>query len=302
MLFRSLNLSDFDFKIEGKNIQYGLNSIKGVSDKVIESLIDFREASFENKYDVFIAAKDCGVNIGTMSAFIQAGLLDSFVTTDRCRLVLEAQTFNILTDREKRNIIELGSRFEYDVLNTIHYCRKENCPADDGRVLFADRRFNTFKKKYEPYKSIYNLNSSHIKYANWHFESKLLGYSYSHNIREIFSAGDSASFKTSEDIRNSRERSRVKFVGEVFDITKRTSRNGNKYARIELQDEVGNVCGLFLDSDREERLTEYLNSGKKLPKKGEVAIIVGSVGEDIIFLDKVETIQEKIYMKLSELK
>ena len=153
-----LNLSDFDFKIEGKNIRYGLNSIKGVSGKVIESLIDFRESRFENKYDVFIAAKDCGVNIGTMSAFIQAGLLDSFVSSDRCRLVLEAQTFNILTDREKRNIIELGPKFNYDVLNTIHDCKSNDTPADDGRVLFADRRFNTFKKKYDPYRNIYRIS------------------------------------------------------------------------------------------------------------------------------------------------
>jgi len=297
-----LNLSDFDFKIEGKNIRYGLNSIKGVSEKVIESLIDFRESKFHNKYDVFIAAKDCGVNIGTMSAFIQAGLLDSFVTSDRCRLVLEAQTFNILTDREKRNVIELGEKFNYDILNTIHSCRSENTPADDGRVLFPDRRFNTFKKKYEPYKSIYEQNSSHIKFANWHFETQLLGYSYSYNIRQIFTSGDEPSFNTSEEIRNSPERRRVKFVGDITDIVKRTSRNGNKYARLEMQDEVGSVCGLFLDSDREERLTDFLNSGKKLPKKGNIAIIVGNVGEDIVFVDKIETIEEKIYMKLSELK
>jgi DNA polymerase-3 subunit alpha len=297
-----LNLSNFDFKIEGSNIRYGLNSIKGVSDKVIESLIDFRESSFENKYDIFIAAKDCGVNIGTMSAFIQAGLLDSFVSSDRCRLVLEAQSFNILTDREKRNVIELGPKFDFDVLKTIHSCRSENTPADDGRVLFADRRFNTFKKKYDPYKNIYEQNSSHIKFANWFFETKLLGYSYSYNIREIFVSGDEASFKTSEEVRNSEERKRIKFVGDVTEVTKRTSRNGNKYARIELQDELGSVCGLFLDSDREERLTEYLNSGKKLPKKGGIAIITGSVGEDIVFIDKIETIEEKIYMKLSEIK
>jgi len=251
---------------------------------------------------VFIAAKDCGVNIGTMSAFVQAGLLDSFVSSDRCRLVLEAQSFNILTDREKRNIIELGPKFDYDILKTIHNCRSENTPADDGRVLFADRRFGTFKKKYDQYKNIYELNSSHIKFANWYFETKLLGYSYSYNIREIFTSGDAASFKTSNEVRNSPERGRIKFVGEVTDVTKRTSRSGNKYARIEMQDELGSVCGLFLDSSREERLTDYLNSGKKLPKKGEVAIIIGSVGEDVIFVDKVETIQEKIYMKLSELK
>ena len=192
--------------------------------------------------------------------------------------------------------------FDFDVLKTIHHCRSENMPADDGRVLFPDRRFNTFKKKYDPYKNIYEQNSSHIKFANWYFETKLLGYSYSHNIREIFTSGDEASFKTSEEVRNSVDRRTVKFVGEVTDITKRTSRNGNKYARIEMQDELGPVCGLFLDSDREERLTDYLNSGKKLPKKGSVAIIVGSVGEDIVFVNQVETIEEKIYMKLSELK
>lgn len=297
-----LNLSDFDFKIEGNDIRYGLNSIKGVSGKIIESLIEFRENKFENKYDVFIAAKDCGVNIGTMSAFIQAGLLDSFVVTDRCRLVLEAQTFNILTDREKRNVIELGSRFDFDVLNTIQHFKENNSPADDGRVLFAERRFNTFKKKYTPYKKIYEQNTSHIKYANWHFEEKLLGYSYSHNIRDIFSAGDSVSFHTSEDIANSSARRRIKFVGTVTDVIKRTSRNGNKYARLEMQDDVGSVCGLFLDSDRNERLTEYISSGKKLPSKGDVAIITGDVGEDIVFVDSINTVKEKIYMKLSELK
>ena len=297
-----LNLSDFDFKIEEKNIRYGLNSIKGVSGKVIESLIEFRETRFDNKYDIFIAAKDCGVNIGTMSAFIQAGLIDSFVTKDRCRLVLEAQTFNILTDREKRNIIELGERFDYDVLNTIQHCKKEAIPADDGRPLFAERRFGTFKKKYDPYKRIYEQNTSHIKFANWFFEEKLLGYSYSYNVRDIFSAGDSRSFHTSEQVRHSSPRRRVKFVGTVVDIMKRTSRNGNKYARLEMQDELGPVCGLFLDSDREERLTEYLSSGKVLPKKGDVAIITGDVGDDIVFVDTINTIQEKIYMKLSELK
>ncbi len=69
-----------------------------------------------------------------------------------------------------------------------------------------------------------------------------------------------------------------------------------------MQDELGSVCGLFLDSNSNERLTEYLNSGKTLPKKGDIAIITGSVGDDIVFVDSIKTIEEKIYMKLSELK
>ena len=57
-----LNKSDIDFKIEGKDIRYGLNSIKGVSEKVLINLLDFREGSFANKYEVFVVAKQVGLN------------------------------------------------------------------------------------------------------------------------------------------------------------------------------------------------------------------------------------------------
>ena len=295
-----LNKSDIDFKIEGKNIRYGLNSIKGVSTKVLESLLEFREESFDNKYEVFLSAKQAGLNIGTLSALIQAGLLDSFVSSNRPRLVLEAQTFNILTDREKRNLIELGPNYDYDIINSIHDVRKQEMVGDDNRKIFAPKRFETFKKKFSPYKKIYEMNKEHTKYANWYFEEKLLGYSYSHNIREVFSyEGD---FNSSDVVKDLPERANVKFVGVLTDIIRRTSRNGNKYARMNFQDEGGAIDGLFLDSQRAARLTDYLDSGKKLPQKGDVVIIYGSKGDDVVFVDKVFPLKDKIYMKLSELK
>tara|TARA_R100001591_G_scaffold27031_1_gene37366 strand:- start:3773 stop:6328 length:2556 start_codon:yes stop_codon:yes gene_type:complete len=295
-----LNKSDIDFKIEGKNIRYGLNSIKGVSTKVLESLLEFREESFDNKYEVFISAKQAGLNIGTLSALIQAGLLDSFVSSNRCRLVLEAQTFNILTDREKRNLISLGEEYNYDIITAIHDTRKKDMVGDDNRKMFADRRFETFRKKFSPYKEIFEMNRQHLKYANWFFEEKLLGYSYSHNIRQVFSYEDE--FHSSEVIRDLPERSNIKFVGVLTDIMRRTSRNGNKYARLAIQDEVGSVNGLFLDSDQESRLTDYLDSGKKLPVKNDIIIIYGSKGDDVVFVDKIFPLKDKIYMKLSEVK
>ena len=88
----------------------------------------------------------------------------------------------------------------------------------------------------------------------------------------------------------------------VTDIIKRTSRNGNKYARLQIQDESGMVNGLFLDSNREQRFTDYLNSGKKLPKKSDITIIHGIVGDDVVFINKIFPISDKIYMKLSEIK
>ena len=295
-----LNKSDIDFKIEGKNIRYGLNSIKGVSTKVLQSLLDFREESFSNKYEIFLSAKQASLNIGTLSALVQAGLLDSFVKSNRPRLVLEAQTFNILTDREKRNFVALGEQDDYDIINSIHNAKKGDMVGDDNRKIFSEKRFNTFRKKYQPYKDIYEMNKEHIKYANWFFEEKLLGYSYSHNIREVFSYEDD--FNSADDVKELGDRANVKFVGVLTDIMRRTSRNGNKYARLTMQDEGGVLEGLFLDGSRDARLTNYLDSGKKLPKKSDVVIIYGSKGDDIVFIDKIFPLKDKIYMKLSELK
>tara|TARA_Y100001973_G_C5208106_1_gene343181 strand:+ start:2761 stop:5316 length:2556 start_codon:yes stop_codon:yes gene_type:complete len=295
-----LNKSDIDFKIEGKNIRYGLNSIKGVSDKVLTSLLEFREDSFANKYEVFLSAKQAGVNIGTLSALIQAGLLDSFVQSSRSRLVLEAQTFNTLTDREKRNFIALGDKYNYDILEAIHDTSKSGAVGDDNRKMFTEKRFGTFKKKFQPYKDIYEMNIRHVKYANWYFEEKLLGYSYSHTVREIFDNGQD--FTAAVEMRDMPDRAHVKFVGTITDIIRRTSRNGNKYARITLQDESGMVNGLFLDSARDQRLSNYLESGKKLPKKADIIIIHGTLGDDVVFIDKIFPLKDKIYMKLSDVK
>ena len=295
-----LNKSDIDFKVEGKNIRYGLNSIKGVSDKVLVSLLEFREDFFKNKYEVFISAKQAGLNIGVLSALIQAGLLDSFVSSNRCRLVLEAQTFNILTDREKRNFILLGEYYEHDILNAIFDVYKNSRVGDDNRKVMAERRFQTFKKKYNPYRAIYDMNKNHIKYANWFFEEKLLGYSYSHTIRDVHAHEED--FMSALQIKSSMQRSPIKFVGFVTDVIKRVSRNGNKYARLQIQDESGVVNALFLDSNNDQKFTNFLNSGKKLPKKGDVTVIHGVTGDDVVFVNLVKPINDKIYMKLSEVK
>jgi len=79
-----------------------------------------------------------------------------------------------------------------------------------------------------------------------------------HNIREVFNYEDD--FNSSEVVNDLSERANVKFVGVLTDIIRRTSRNGNKYARMNFQDEAGTIDGLFLDSQRAPRLTNYLDS------------------------------------------
>jgi DNA polymerase III alpha subunit len=145
-----------DFAIEGNNIRYGLGNIKGVSDATLEKLVEFRghNNEFENKYDLFLSAKECGINIGVLSGLIQGGLVDSFCSyaddiPNRSRLVLEAQAFNILTAREKRNIQHLGEKFDYDVLNTIHAAIKDKMIGDSKKQdSNLSRRSTTNTKKY----------------------------------------------------------------------------------------------------------------------------------------------------------
>lgn len=116
--------SQMDFSIEGENIRFGLNAIKGVSKKSLQNVLDFRDKERSTKYDIFLTAKQAGINIGILSALIQAGALDSGEYS-RSRLVLEAQTFNKLTDTEKRNFVALGEEHGYDILNSIKTVVKE---------------------------------------------------------------------------------------------------------------------------------------------------------------------------------
>ena len=302
-----LSKSDIMFEIEGRDIRFGVNSIKGVSEKTLESLVEFRKAQEveQNKYDVFITAKQSGLNIGVLSGLVQGGMMDSFcdinaTIPNRCRLVLEAQAFNILTDREKRNFIELGERFDYDVLKSIHTVVKDSLVADDGKPLMKDSRFNTFKKKYDGYKKIYEKNKDHLKFANWFFERKYLGYSHSTQIKDVFeNSGDLCDTIQLKSINNN---DRVKLVGVVTDCISRTSSAGNKYMRVEIQDDFGTIDFMLINNRRCATLDNYLNNGGKKPKEEQIVFIHGSKGEDIIFGDKITILDEKIYTKLSEIK
>ncbi len=302
-----LSKSDINFNIEDNNIRFGVNSVKGVSEKTLESLVDFRKAqeSNQNKYDIFITAKQCGINIGVLSGLIQGGMMDSFCENlqnlpNRCRLVLEAQSFNILTDREKRNVVQLGEKYNFDVLNTLHQIVKHSLVSDDGKPIMKPSRFETFKKRYSGYKEIYEKNKKHLEFANWFFERKYLGYSHSTEIKKVFQ--NSANLYNSLELKSIPENDRVKFVGVVTDCVSRTSRSGNKYMRAEVQDDFGKVNFMLANNRRSATLEQYLNNGGKKPKEGEIIFVYGSKGDDIIFGEKLTILDEKIYTKLSEIK
>lgn len=301
LLQPNLIKSKFDFTIDKNNIRFGLNSIKGVSEKSLKALEEFRDTKNSNKYDVFLSAKQAGLNIGVVSALIQAGALSEDENLSRPRLVLEAQAFNLLTDREKANFISLGPKYNYDILESIHAAKKDSLVGDDNKPLMKESRFITFKKKYDRYKKIYEQNVKYENFANWFFEKKLLGYSYSCKLKNVFDQ-DSQNIEDSLYYNSLQINERGKFIGVVEDCFRSTSANGNQYIKIILTDEVGTIPCILVDTRRKLSCTEYINAGNPIPTKDNIIVVVGRKAEDILFIDSLSVVDEKICMKLADLK
>jgi DNA polymerase-3 subunit alpha len=293
--------SALDFKIEDGNIRFGLNSIKGVSEKTLQSLQNFRETNTPTKFDIFIAAKQAGINIGLLSSLVQAGTLSSY-TNRRSRLVLEAQTFNILTDKEKKFACSVGPKYDHDILTIVSECAfKGQTLNESGKPFMNEKRKITFKKKYDEYKQIYEQNKNHEKFANWVFENKLLGYTPTIRLKTIFQQSE-CTFTDTMEFQSAFKEDRVKMVGVVDDVYKgKTKKSNSTFYRFQLKDEVGSISAMFLDGGKHQRLTEYLEDGLKIPEKESIVVFTGRKGDDVLWIENIGILDDKIYMKLSDI-
>jgi DNA polymerase-3 subunit alpha len=295
----SLFKSSINFKIEDGNIRYGLNSIKGISIKSLQSLVDFRGMEFNNKYEVFTAAKECKINISILSALIQAGAMDQD-NKDRSRLVLEAQSFNLLTDREKRNFVKMGERFGFDILNSISEVVETQALGDDNRPIMKQSRFETFKKKYSRYREMYKENIKHQKFSDWWYENSLLGYSYSHELRDCFVESLGGQVQSLKEIGELSNQTLFKTVCQVKDFFTKTSQNGNKYMLIEASDNTASCRFLLMDNRREEKLTNFLEHNKV--KKEDILVLNAVKNDSTHFVNTIRIIETKVLMKLKDTK
>lgn len=295
--------SNFDYSIEGKDIRYGLSSIKGISEKTISSLQSFKDEEFFNKFELFMSAKNCGLNIGVLSCLIQAGALTD-QEEDRAKRVLEAQLFNLLTDREKRNFILIHDKYKKDIFEIFKDLTSSNFSllGDDGKALVKESRYQTIKKKYSPQKEIYYKNSKSQDFANWYFERNLLGFSYSTRLKDVFrsSHGD---IMDSEHFHSIDPGTSSKYIFVVRFSKKEKSRNGNLYIKLEMEDELGTIDGILCDTSRGKKCTEFLKKNK-VPEENNIIVVHGEKNRsgDALFLNRIKIVDEMIYMKLSEFK
>jgi DNA polymerase-3 subunit alpha len=288
--------SEMDFSIEANDIRFGLLSIKGISNKSIEKLNSFRN-KYSNKFEIFQAAEEADLNIGVLSALIQAGALSGF-NQSRSKIVLEAQLWNILTAKEKKYAISFAEKFDYDLIKIIKHLNKFT--DEKNHLIIKDARLNTIKTKYEPYLQIYNQNSKSESFANWYYEKKLLGYTYNKSLKDIFSE-KRENLKDILSINEEQLNSKIAFVGQIDEIFSGVSKNEKKtkYLRLKISDETG-VCTSLLFNDNIEN-NKLLNNSKEF-EEGNIVIVKGLKKQDCIFADLVAIQDHDIYMKLNDLK
>ncbi len=294
----SLVQSKMEFTIEDKNIRFGLSAIKGISDKTIDKLNNFKR-THADKFQVFESAKEAGLSVGILAALIQAGTLEVF-GQNRSLMVYEAQLWNILKDKEKAAALNMGKDMNYQLAKIV-YALNKDIKDEKSKPIIKDSRLGTIKKHTEKYKEIYNQNKTCEAFANWWYEKKLMGYVAKIRLIDIFLSKRSDLIPINE-VQESASGTRLTFIGYVDDNpqlgTSRTARK-SRYAKYSISDESGTMK-VMIFNDALEGCKE-LNNG--LPKAGDIVIVIGSrKGDDAVFANSIAIQQNVIYTKLADFK
>jgi DNA polymerase-3 subunit alpha len=287
--------SKINFEICDEGIRFGLGYIKGVAQKSFEKLQDFKH-EYPNKFSLFCAAQESGINMGVLCALIMSGAMDNYITETRPRTVLEAQAWHLLTKREKIRVLELGEKFNYKLIDIMNFLKKNL--NEKGVPFLKPSRVLTINKKYSQYKEIFTTNSDNEALAKYWFEKTLIGYSYSSPLINILKE-HYPELKSILDIKSCFDGQKVTLCGEIQKTTSGISKKKNKYIKLFISDSSGNYTCQITHEDAILR-EEERNNGKFAA--GQIVVCEGRKGQDIVWCEKAVRQDVKIYTKLSELK
>ena len=290
--------SDIGFKIEGKDIRFGLGSIKNIAEKSIEKLNKFI-SRYSNKFEIFQAADESGISISILSSLILVGALDEDLSKEpRSKVLLEAQLWNLLTEREQKLMKEYGKRFNYNLINTLRYVSKE-VKTSTGKPQIKESRLITLRKDFAEYQAMYEFNKRNDNYAKYWFEQKLLGFSYSATLREIFNKeeGDLISVK---EVTESLPDQEVRFVAHVIEVKEWTAKSEKKTKcfKCNAKDETGQVEVLIFN-DAIEACEE--SNGRKI-QEDDIIVVKGTKKDGAVFARKIGIQTSEVFLKISEMK
>ena len=295
----SLSKSEQDFTIEGDDLRFGISSIKGISSKSVASIQSFIDKTKTNLFDVFQAASQAKVNATVLAALTEVGCLDhESPFSDRQRTVLCAKIWKELNSKEVAYCLEHGAAHNFDLIAMLKTYLEWIGP--NGKPVGKPSRLETLRKNCANYFEIYKENAKNPMVSQWLFEKKLLGYCPSITLSELFEEYPDLS-KIGQIKTELYEKERLQVVAEIKEIKTGTAKkSGNKYAKITLADETGNIESLFTG----DKWTSYLAKYGE-PEEGQLIYIRGQKGggeDPLIFIDVAEVQCLRVFQRVSDLK
>ncbi len=290
--------SGADFTLLNDGILFGLNSIKGISQITMSKLLSFRR-DFKSKYEVFDAARESRIAIGTLVGLIRCGALDSG-NISRSRLVLEAQTYNILKDKEKRLVQSVCNQYDDDLLKTIVALTEK--VDEHGKPFIKKSRMETIRRDYTPFKEMYKANSSLDNLTSYIMERHYLGFSANHSLNEIFSAKVEGLLPLNQVVSEPKD-IYVKFVAFIDEVKSYVSREKKTpYMKFHCSSDEGKITALLFGGGQSDRIEQLRQFHGKLPEPGDIVIIHGKKADgDAVFVDKLFIQNNPVKIKKSEL-
>jgi DNA polymerase III alpha subunit len=298
--------SSDDFTVDGNTIRYGLQSIKSVSEKSLAKLKNFNTDA-KNKFALFQAAKEAGINIGILSNLIKAGCLSSF-GENRGLLMLEAASWNLLTESQKTKIVKYGPKYEYNLLNIL-FDIKEGKLLHEGKEIISTKKratkdhpegsspWDSFYRKYEKFKGEFHAYNRYKDFYNYKYENSILGFSYSKKLYEILKS-DYKDILNLQEIEDAPIDSKVITCGIVQEAKLGKTQKGNAKLTILLSDEFGQArCMMFSYEkyNREDHSREWVknvedlkNEYGRFPEKGDLILTRSSKKDKVLFADKIK--------------
>lgn len=288
--------SQADFSIEPDGVRFGLSHIRGISDTTMAKLASFRR-NFRDKFDIFDAAQEAKLTISVVVGLIYSGCI-SVPGTARTKLAVEAQMYNLLTDREKTLVATFGADYGHDLVALI----KDLATKQDekGKPYIKDTRMATFRRDLTPYWKQYQANAKHEEVAAYLMERHYLGFSYSNSLFNLFARKVEGLVPVAE-VLTARKGEDVSFVAFIDEAKKAIGRESKKpYVRFYLREESGAIKAMINGADKIDWCMESNNG--ELPEEGDIVIVHGSKADsgDMVFASSVNVQPSPIRLKKGE--
>ncbi|MCX7679582.1 MAG: DNA polymerase III subunit alpha [Spirochaetes bacterium] len=215
-----INKSDINFIPEGDAIRFGLNAIKGLGEKAIETILSARTRCgyFRSMKDFLEAIDLTAINKSALESLIKAGAFDS-LHRNRAQLLLNVEMLIEIAKRLKRDKMT-GQGNLFDIFGS----------AGSEKIELPYVRDWHDNEKLQREKEVLGVYLTGHPLAKYEFEMQAFACT---KISDL-------------DCNQHANEATVSIVGVISNLKTKTSLNGNRFAIAMIEDMSGSIEAVFM--------------------------------------------------------